>query len=57
MHEFTPRHVQWARKHDWFAGLVPDGIRVRSVVVKGGLSVVTFATYNNYRDLRAAVGY
>ena len=57
MHEFTHRHIQWARRHDWFAGLVPDGIRVRSVVVKDGLSVVTFATYTNYRDLRAAVGY
>ena len=58
MHDFTTRHINWARRHDWFAGLVPDGIRVRSVTVHpDGRSVATFATYRNYRSLRAAVGY
>lgn len=57
MHSFTHRQITWARRHDWFAGLHPNGIRVRTVTVKDGLSVTTFATYTNYRDLRAAVGY
>ena len=57
MHSFTHRQITWARRHDWFAGLHPNGIRVRTVTVKDGLSVTTYSTYTNYRDLRAAVGY
>lgn len=57
MHDFTPRQIAWARRHDWFAGLDPKGVRVREVVVCSGVAVAKYRTFINYRTLRAAVGY
>lgn len=58
MHSFTPNQIAWASKHDWFAGITPNGVQMRERITNAaGVSAIQYSVHADIRSLRAAAGY
>ena len=58
MHNFTPNQIAWASKHDWFAGVSPEGVAMRETVrAADGTLGNHYSVHTDIGSLRAAAGY